>query len=1386
MKMRHLASTGDLAFEGVPIPSTVRAYDEDEDEDENLRAAACGSQPDARALEYGDDQGASFDLSEGSDRDLEDSELEDSFQPFEEEDSSDEWRPSEASDAALSDGDEEFTNSRQRNRFDGFVSSQMNKNTPSESYARAPQVPEGGSVGLSKAQLEKLGFDSTGGEGLRDSARQRRRADMSRPQGEEGPGIETEELSRLMAGISGTSALATMDLDDLGSTRELPRDDDIDNDGFSNDLEGISSFKKPQKRTRRAMQEQALSIEVQTLLSEANIAYVNDKPDIGIEKLREVIRIEPTVRSAWSTLALCFKEQKDKAKELQARIVEASLTPRAIDLWIDIAHESIEAGDNGQAIYCFDQAVKASQAKDKSDVLDAMWDRALLLREMGESRKAIIAFNHLLRVRPHNHDVLSELIPLLVSVQRQNQAIKLLQQSRTFNQKHFPNPVTQHGQRYATYRSSEIVTLADLLLQAGQPMSALHTLRQDARWLQGRAAETFWDQVIEDDREFDESRDESRTDAPRYGRRVDLAPAYGTLDPQIRLRLGCARANLREMDEAEHHFEEFFRQTDPASDFDDWMHITNLYMDDRRFETALNHLEYMTTYDFLESPSLYVKVGICNQALNHLDAARQCFDAVLQSNPSDLDVKMRLAEVYEEQGNREEALRLVKEVIVSRETHNVEDVSEFDRTALSSRNALWRLENPDATPPPGYEQSGEQPRSQSLYAKRKKSALRTEEVERLEQARDDEVGRAFRRLQSLEADVFVPGFWRTDVVLGGALACGPLGAERYHGMDPGVPQDERERRWAATKTWLEEATRLVESFLSASYLFPKDSKSKASKRRGSRQKQNLSGRRQVGIYADASQRANLLMARIQDNMLEETIDVGQDDRRSYASNSGKRAFTLNRFRGLDFDTWAELIMKCCFILTKVGDYSHAVEILNEAVGASVFGRPNEHQRIALRLCMVACALYKQDYLKLAEAVRYFFYCWQFNNTPIRLHTLLANAAGFYGLDLFGERRLSKMIVRRNRTQDAIIAGHSWIWSRHQRRYVIQGKLQRSRSERRRDFRWKTSRDDENDAYGVEDADLMKSPGHGKDGIADVESGDESSEEDEPDDADLEQDRTSMGMPASDLDEDETVVGQDTTSGPEIGERGVEKIVKRLNPLTELHYSFLLLVGSSYQAALSYSLRAYVRLPLDPLICLVAASACLGRMTNRQVDNRHHLLLQGLSFLSLYRRFRQARPLDTRSTQTQRGSKRPLGEHENGGDVTTSAKSGTDVATNNRPANSTSAGLEEMHVIQASTSSMYASMEAAYNLGRAYHSVGLFHLAVPQYEAALRAHDGIVAAAAEISQVQIAGGDGPTSCFSRTAGFDPYREAAYNLSVIFSINGNAKMARRLMDKYLRVQ
>ncbi|KAJ7485387.1 hypothetical protein FB451DRAFT_55581 [Mycena latifolia] len=83
--------------------------------------------------------------------------------------------------------------------------------------------------------------------------------------------------------------------------------------------------------------------------------------------------------------------------------------------------------------------------------------------------------------------------------------------------------------------------------------------------------------------------------------------------------------------------------------------------------------------------------------------------------------------------------------------------------------------------------------------------------------------------------------------------------------------------------------------------------------------------------------------------------------------------------------------------------------------------------------------------------------------------------------------------------------------------------------------------------------------------------------------------------------------------------------RKCNPVITALYGQMSVAAKSYQSAIFYLLHAYDLCPDDPMICLSLAMATFGRAMQRQSDNRHQLVTQGMAFLTHYRQLRQEQP-----------------------------------------------------------------------------------------------------------------------------------------------------------------
>ncbi|KAJ5788676.1 Tetratricopeptide-like helical [Penicillium paradoxum] len=204
------------------------------------------------------------------------------------------------------------------------------------------------------------------------------------------------------------------------------------------------------------------------------------------------------------------------------------------------------------------------------------------------------------------------------------------------------------------------------------------------------------------------------------------------------------------------------------------------------------------------------------------------------------------------------------------------------------------------------------------------------------------------------------------------------------------------------------------------------------------------------------------------------------------------------------------------------------------------------------------------------------------------------------------------------------------------------------------------------------------------------------------------------------------------------EAGEPITAKALDIALLVLYGHMLYSGNSFYPALNYFFRAYALDDQNPAVLLSIALSFIHHSLKRQSDNRHYLIMQGLSFMHEYRLVRE------------------------------------------RPG-----------------TLLVEKQEMEFNSARVWHSLGLAHLAVEGYDRVLQLGEQIQEEAkqkalhkessAENDSDVAMGDDGQqqetSSPGSQSFVEDFTREAAYALQCIHVLSGDVKTAKALTDKWL---
>jgi general transcription factor 3C polypeptide 3 (transcription factor C subunit 4) len=1159
-------------------------------------------------------------------------------------DSGEEFNLSQQSDEAGSDvGDDQLIDSQ---RSLGQSQQQHSELTTSQRLDRAKKrmwVPPPGHGGLENPDAWREAGQRNRQMQSQGDASVQQEADVE---------VEGDQLQTLADAFTGDGVEATTAQVERWQTalhhgEEEQDEEELDEVAFEQDLRGAAGFKQRKIRSqggdggvvRRAPREQALAAPVKALLSEANFAFIDADLPKTIAKLQEVIKLEPAVRSAWATLALCFDELKEPQRAMQSRIMEAHLTYQPIGLWVELANASREMEYYEQALYCLSKAITSSREKDRIDVIDIMWERCTLLEEINEPKRAAQSYLQMLHYRPQNQSIIRRLIPLLFGLNMLDRAILILQKCEEWNMEAFPDPLLDPAMmdenvgpdvRY-TYESSEVVTLADLLLRAGRPQEALDTIRRGARWLDGRGSEEYWDDVVSDDREFDESRDESDREG-NYGRRVELAPVH-YLDPEFRFQMAVARARLGNYKEAKRHFTIWSRDANVNEQLDHYSEMAEEYVrigsleeeKDSWYQEALdittsvlNERQNNQSNDDVEAViSDYKRMAACYMGINEIDIAITWFQEVLNNNPDDFEVKLRLAEAYEDKGDRDTAIELVTQVVRSKRERQIEGEKAetsapiaTDETLTQSLSFFAEISQ-RATRDIAAGMGG--PGSRGGDGAASRQAMREQRKE-LERIRELETSLAWKRIKSRDEAVFIPNWWSSHVEFNGDSR-----KKRYGDQET---SQAKEKRYHQVSEWLSDVERLVNMFQNTTQLYPRN--------RTKKFKGVLRTKKKKADLVDSQ--ANAILARLGDDLLEE----GQ----------GRDTYEHSSFRGIKLDDWVDLIMQYAFVLTKVGEFDTAYEVLNRVKKSSVIWT-DEERKASIQLCTVACALYAQEYSVAIEAIKFLAFDYQFHNEPLRILLTLANSMGIASLAVFSQPNNLKTFLRRSRIHEVIVQGGKCEFTKKNNgRWVVREAL----------------------FEGLTAKKMARNAGRGR-RASTVMDGDD----DNYDDGDVDDQEDGASEQGSDEDDDHRhqnivnpeLVGaaQDTWKKikDDVGISAVRsKPPTKYDPANDMFYASHILTSTNGVPSMGYWIRAFARQQNDPLICLTATIACFGRAQNRQVDNRHQVILQGFAFLDQYRKLRKD---------------------------------------------------QDHH-----------PCEVSYNFARAYHLLGLYQLATPHYLEVLSMHD----------------------------------------------------------------
>ncbi|KDN52633.1 TPR-like protein [Tilletiaria anomala UBC 951] len=395
--------------------------------------------------------------------------------------------------------------------------------------------------------------------------------------------------------------------------------------------------------------------------------------------------------------------------------------------------------------------------------------------------------------------------------------------------------------------------------------------------------------------------------------------------------------------------------------------------------------------------------------------------------------------------------------------------------------------------------------------------------------------------------------------------------------------------------YLNKAGKLIDTFKDTKRLFPGD---RSKRFKGLTTEPRRNRRKQSGYIND---RTGELLSSLRSELSAGIADDGTLD--DATSQEG-----ATHAMGVHLDEWIDLFMKYAFVLTKTGDGDSARETLDLLSQSNAIWT-YEDRRLALELCKTATALYDRDPAQTFVGLRFLTGAYAFHEEPHRLWNSVSNHLGFYGMGEAMNNEHRRQIKRRNKLIEQISLGKAHAFNVTHKAWV--------------------------------------DPSHRKS----VREGEDATEDD-----------------SSEGENEEALIEMRKRARAAKGRQG--PLPKKSHLLKAGGYPSQpsavgmaleacgLLSTDSYQGALGAALRTLDKVPTDALLMMIAGISSIGRASNRQVDNRHYMIIQGLAMLS-----------------------------------------------------------ESMKL-----SNLEGTAISHYNIARALHHVSLAHLAIPHYERCLELHD----------------------------------------------------------------
>ncbi|AOW00997.1 hypothetical protein B0I72DRAFT_143084 [Yarrowia lipolytica] len=431
---------------------------------------------------------------------------------------------------------------------------------------------------------------------------------------------------------------------------------------------GSASGKKKRGRGRVSIVDREPAPEVKMYLAQASECYINKQLDKAIELLGRAVQLDPKAYQAFKLLVTIYDELGDADRALTANLAAAILNHRAKEDWLAAAERSHAIGGArmlDQAIYCYSKVIQVDPGDES-----ALTERAGLYMDKDMWKKAEQDLKRLLEMQPGDEAVVRTLGYVYTRQGREADAIELYEgilQER-LESRAGENEVLQ------PFTFTQLNYLLDMYVRTESWGKVLIKGKAVARWLLGRADETYWDEhALETDAEFDERRKSVK-------RSQNRDPESYRLPVEIRSHICIARLKMGDangLQEARHHLDMFLEE-DSAVFADIFLTLGQAFLNANLYAEALDLLTPLVRHDadVVSQTDLYLALASALHHLGHYEDAEQAYLTVSNIDPNNVDAMLGLAESYHFQERYDECTSIVDEIRDLRAKQKREELEE--------------------------------------------------------------------------------------------------------------------------------------------------------------------------------------------------------------------------------------------------------------------------------------------------------------------------------------------------------------------------------------------------------------------------------------------------------------------------------------------------------------------------------------------------------------------------------------------------------------------------------------------------------------------------------------------------------------------------------------